>query len=473
MNIGKFEIIEEVGRGAMGIVYKARDPAIGRLVALKTLSNELLGGRSDALARSRGAAPSADTLGQQKTVSDEITGGQPDVLARRDAPSADTLGQQKTVSDEITGGRPDALTRFYREAQSAGTLDHPNIITIYELGDDKGIPYIAMEFLDGTDLARFIREKADLPLAKKIDIIVQICNGLAYAHQRGIIHRDIKPANILLRKDGVVKIVDFGIAHMASLEMTRSGVILGTASYLSPEQVEGRDVDGRSDIFSVGCLFYELLTYQTAFSGDSIFTIMYKIKTEHPRPVRNYVPTLNPAIDRIINKALAKDREQRYQSAQEFAQDLQAGLGAVEEKVPPIWQTTWVRALGIVLLLSLTLGVAYYYATRHKQSDRSIVPPPITEPAEPAKGYLSLNVLPWGEIKEIVNVKTGKAIPTGDVFTPVQLSLPAGSYRLTLANPYFKQNLVLESVQVEENKSNVIKASFPGYDIKAYMKGGP
>jgi serine/threonine-protein kinase len=260
--LGKYEIKSELGRGAMGVVYSARDPRLGRPVALKTMSPSVAG-------------------------------------------------------DE------ELLQRFYREAQSAGQLRHPNIVTIYDIDEADGIPFIAMEFLEGESLESIIANRKDMTVVKKVDVMVQTCRGLHYAHQHGIVHRDVKPANVVVLTDGMVKIVDFGIARIAGGSMTRTGIVLGTPMYMSPEQVLGHTVDARSDIFSVGVILYELLTFQNPFAAEDMPTILFKIVEQPPPPLSSLLPNCPPQLEEIVTRALAKNREERYQSAEDLAFDLQ------------------------------------------------------------------------------------------------------------------------------------------------------
>ncbi len=260
--LGKYEIQGELGRGAMGIVYRAEDPRLGRPVALKTTNAEV-------------------------------------------------------------AGNPNLLKRFYREAQAAAKLAHPNIVTIYEIDEANGVPFIAMEFLEGESLQKIIADRANIPILKKVHIVIDTCKGLDYAHQRGIVHRDVKPGNIVVLNDGQVKIVDFGIARVGVSSMTRTGVVLGTVMYMSPEQVQGQTVDARSDVFSLGVVLYELLTYQAPFPGDDVPSILYKIINEPPEALTKYIPQCPTLLEQIVQRALAKDREERYQSAEDMGFDLQ------------------------------------------------------------------------------------------------------------------------------------------------------
>jgi serine/threonine-protein kinase len=259
--IGKYDVIEVLGKGGMGVVYKAMDNRIGRLVAIKMM-----------------------------------TGG--------------------------FAENPDLLKRFYREAQSTGMLQHPNIVIVYDLGDQEGNPYLVMEFLEGEPLDKLIATRRDMSLVSKLDYIIQCCTGLNYAHQRGIVHRDIKPANLMVLKDGAVKIVDFGIARIGDASLTRTGQVVGTITYMSPEQINAQMVDGRTDIFSTGVMLYELLTYSLPFDGKDTAATLLKIIHEPPPPLKNYLTDFPPELEDILLRALAKDREERYATAEDLAFDL-------------------------------------------------------------------------------------------------------------------------------------------------------
>jgi eukaryotic-like serine/threonine-protein kinase len=259
--IGKYDVIDIIGRGGMGVVYKATDPYLDRLVAIKMM-----------------------------------TGGYAD--------------------------NPDLLKRFFREAQSTGSLQHPNIVTVYELGDHNGNPYLVMEFLEGESLDTIISTRRPLNLLEKINLMIDVCHGLSYAHRRGIVHRDIKPANIMVLKDGGVKIVDFGIAHIGDKSVTRTGQIMGSLNYMSAEQVNGKPVDARSDIFSTGIVLYQFLTYALPFDGESTASTLLKIIHEPPPSLSNYLTSYPPELETIVLRALAKNREERYSTAEDFALDL-------------------------------------------------------------------------------------------------------------------------------------------------------
>src|SRR5437867_1099884 len=263
--IGRYEILEEIGRGAMGIVYKARDPIIGRFVAIKTVR-----------------------LG--------------------DFSAAPQIGELKT--------------RLVREAQSAGSLSHANIITIFDVGEEDGLSYIAMELVEGLSLEALLESKQALAESTILHVARQVADALGYAHQRGIVHRDIKPANIMLTQDGRVKVADFGIAKIGSAKMTQTGVLLGSPSYMAPEHFLGQALDGRSDIFALGIVLYELITGQTPFVGENLGTLSYKIVNEDVLPPNRLKPALSPEFNDLIMKALARDPGQRFQNAAELCATL-------------------------------------------------------------------------------------------------------------------------------------------------------
>ncbi len=259
--LGKYLIQRELGRGAGGVVYRARDPIINRLVALKTITTGL-------------------------------------------------------------AEYPDLLQRFYQEAQSAGGLQHPNIVTIYDLGDADGIPFIAMELLEGESLDQLISRRAALPIPLKLTYALQACRALDYAHKRGIIHRDIKPDNVMLTKDGTVKVVDFGIARVLETSKTQTGMLLGTFAYMSPEQYHGEHADARSDIWSFGVLLYELLAYQRPFRGSTPASLMHSICQQEPAPLQDTIPDCPAALEKVIQRVLRKSPDERYQSMEEVLLDL-------------------------------------------------------------------------------------------------------------------------------------------------------
>jgi eukaryotic-like serine/threonine-protein kinase len=275
--IGKYEVVELIGRGGMGMILKARDPVLDRLVALKVIS-----------------------------------------------------------SVEIT---PELRARFYREAQACARLSHPSIVTIYDMGEDDGRLFIVLELLEGEELRRLIARRAPLALKDKLAIVRQICEGLHYAHQKGVVHRDIKPANILLLRTGRVKILDFGIAHIAAAatlgDLTRTGMIMGTLRYMAPEQVRGQ-ADHRSDIFSVAAVSYELFGGLTPFTGEDPLQILEQLRTVTPPRLSDLDPSLPPELARVVERAMQKDPQDRFADLEEMSRQLeliQRGLREEPEAV--------------------------------------------------------------------------------------------------------------------------------------------
>ena len=266
--IGKYKILEKIGEGAMGEVYKAHDPVLNRFVAVKTISAEL---------------------------------GADDTLRKR----------------------------FEREAQSAARLNHPNIITVFDYGEEQGKIYMAMELLDGSDMKQAIARRAPLSLDEKLSIVDQIAEGLAFAHAHDIVHRDLKPANVHLLSNGQAKIMDFGLARLGGSEMTRVGMVMGTPHYMSPEQVRGERADARSDVFALGCVFYELLTYRKPFDADSMHSVLFKVMQEEPPPVHELTPGVPSVLAQVVERAMAKDASQRFQNASEFRSALHRAMQAV------------------------------------------------------------------------------------------------------------------------------------------------
>jgi serine/threonine-protein kinase len=268
--LGRYEILKELGQGASGTVYLGRDPKINREVAVKTVKY-----------------------------------GEVD---------ADQLEEVKK--------------RFFREAEAAGKLSHPNIATIYDVGEDYDMAYIAMELIRGENLTRYCRKGKLLPVKRALTVVSQVAKALGYAHSRGVVHRDIKPANIMLLKNDHVKVTDFGIARVAasSKTSTQTGYVLGTPSYMSPEQVAGKKVGGRSDLFSLGVVFYELLSSEKPFKGDSIAALMYAITKASYTPLRKVAPDIPSCCVKIVDKLLAKGVTKRFKTADEVARQIQLCL---------------------------------------------------------------------------------------------------------------------------------------------------
>jgi tetratricopeptide (TPR) repeat protein len=230
----------------------------------------------------------------------------------------------KTMMQHLAGNQ-DLRARFLREAQAAGGLRHRNIVTVYDLGEDKGMPYIAMEFIDGTDLEKIVQNKDSVSIEWKVEVLKQICEGLAAAHRAGVIHRDVKPANIRVTPDDEVKIMDFGIAHLqAANTMTAGGLVMGTLQYMAPELVDNRKPDRRADIFSVGAIAYELVSGRKPFEADSLSAVMYRITHERADPRLLPKTRYSTGLERIIMKALTRDLDGRYQSLEDMKADLHA-----------------------------------------------------------------------------------------------------------------------------------------------------
>ena len=274
--IGRYKILGELGRGAMGIVYRAQDPALDRVVALKTI---ILGDDAE--------------------------------------------------------GREEYQKRFFLEAKAAGKLTHPSIVTTHDFGEQDGVAYLAMELLEGTDLRTRLKEGALAP-AEAVEVARQVAEGLGFAHERGIVHRDVKPGNIMLLERGRAKIMDFGLARMRAAEhKTVTGMVLGTPKYMSPEQVAGSPVDQRSDLFSLGIVLYEMLTGARLFGAEDMTQIMHNVTYQEHEPPTRLKPELPAMLDFVVARALKKDPESRYQDAAELAADLSTCLTELRARGTP------------------------------------------------------------------------------------------------------------------------------------------
>ena len=266
--IGRFEIVGELGHGPMTVDYRANDPATGRAIVL-------------------------------------------------------------TVPSAESGDSPVLLARFYREARAAGALQHPNIVAIYDLGVDRGAPYITSELLEGEDLGQIVeREKKEggqslQSAATLLDYIIQACKGLSFAHQQGVIHRDVRPANIFVTTRGIAKLTHFALARLPHAWSRSTGVLVGDIDYASPEQISGSRVDGGADIWAVGCTLYEILTYTKPFQAGTIKDWMLAILSQEPKPIVELRPDLPPEVDKVISRALKKDRASRHRSMDDVVADLE------------------------------------------------------------------------------------------------------------------------------------------------------
>lgn len=338
--IGKYRIECELGRGGMGVVYRAFDRVVERPVALKTIGF--------------GEAPSAQLL-----------------------------------------------ERLKREARAVGQLDHPNIVSLYDAGESQGLYYLVMQYVQGETLQQLIRRRPPFPLSEIFEIFRQLLGALAYSHSRGVVHRDIKPANIMLTPEGMVKLTDFGIAKLVDTTTSSSGMVMGTPSYMSPEQILAQPVDARSDIFALGCLLYELVTGSKAFVGDTT-VITYKIVHEPPPLPSVILPKIHPALEAVIMTALAKEPTQRFRSCLEFERELHNCAIERGSRVSASGQDrprqqinkprNWKSALGFVLS-AITVGAILSTvqvsrptptrAPRIASVVQAISPPPV-EPTPPA-----------------------------------------------------------------------------------------
>jgi hypothetical protein len=286
--IGRYEVIDRVGRGGMGVLYRGRDPVLDREVAIKVMAGDF---------------------------------------------SADEA----------------ARSRFFREARASARLQHRNIVTIFEFAEDNGTPYIAMEFLRGSSLAHRLSAQPPLTLTQKLDIVTQLLTGLHYAHEQGIVHRDVKPANVWLLDDGTVKLLDFGIAKIAASTMTSAGSVLGSAFYMAPEQVSGREVDGRADVFAAGVVLFELLSQHRPFEAETPTAVMMKIVSEDPQPLQKFCPDLPPSLIAAVMKALQREPARRFAHAGDFAAELklvrisaERGAETVVTESPDLAQTIFI-----------------------------------------------------------------------------------------------------------------------------------
>jgi serine/threonine-protein kinase len=359
--VGKYQIVEKIGVGGFGTVYKGRDPFIKRAVAIKTC---------------------------------------------------------QSAEEEIK-------KRFFREAEFAGNLHHRNVTTIYDFGvTDDGTPYIVQEFLTGEDLDKTIKKREPMSLKRKIRILLDVCEGLGYAHGAGIIHRDIKPSNIRILDDESVKIMDFGIAKSMVSEstLTQTGITLGTASYLAPEQIRGETLDPRTDIFSLGVMGYELLTGQKPFTGDHISTVLYKIMNESPTRPGEIDPSIPRAVEAIVLKALEKDRSRRYASCAEMSAELAAASTGVADTVPtritPVPdlehdRTVATPSSGLQLPPPTAPPVA-----RAQERRPASAPPPERVSAVPAEPPPPRRLTPGGLVTgSVADVRLRKAEMSSDVLT--------------------------------------------------------
>ena len=367
MNYGRYEIIKELGKGAMGVVYQAKDPQINRTIALKILRE-----------------------------------------------------------DRVTS--EDFVQRFLKEAMAIGRLSHPNIVTIYDVGQDHDTIYLAMEYLEGRPFNDIIREK-NLSITEIAELAVQLAECLDYAHKKGIVHRDIKPSNIMLTPEGKVKLTDFGIARIedpAMNQQTRAGEILGTPVYMSPEQVMGQQLDGRSDLYSLGVILYELAAGKRPYSGENLAAIFRAITLDNPEDPCTINPSIPPVLAGLIIKGLNKDAEQRFQTGEEMAAAYKAFLkklhsDATAREVVPKKPPYAAIISGLALIILLFAAGAFIISTHDKTPS---TPQEIVE-------LTSLNVesVPVGAQIFIDGSFRGK--------TPLKLDIPLGKHEVRLSLPEY------------------------------------
>ncbi len=353
--------MDELGKGSMGVVYRAHDPQIDRAVALKVL--------------------------------------------REDRVTSEAFVQ-----------------RFLKEARAIGRLSHPNIVTVYDVGEDHGTIFIAMELLEGKPLNRFAQER-ELSVEEIVRLGIQIAETLGYAHQKGIVHRDVKPSNIIVQLDGKIKITDFGIAHIedpSALVQTQAGEILGTPAYMSPEQVLARPVDGRSDLFSLGIILYELLTGKRPYVGDSMANVFHAITHSHPPEPHQINPSIPESLSQTIMRCLNKKPEERFSSGQDLAHAL-SGTIVTREGLPQTEERRRRLFLPLlILIILLGLGGVSYFLVLPKAGK----PPPVEKVA---LGLLKIESQPEGAKVFIDGAFKGN--------TPLTLSLPVGKREVRMTHP--------------------------------------
>jgi serine/threonine protein kinase len=376
MKYGRYEIVKEVGRGAMGVVYQAHDPQIDRMVALKVLR------------------------------------------------------QDRVVSKDL-------VNRFLKEAKAIGRLSHPNIVTVYDVGHDNDTIYIAMEFLEGTPLNETIKEDG-LAHDKTVALAVQMAEAIDYAHNRGIIHRDIKPTNIIVTAMDQVKITDFGIARIedpSATQQTQAGEILGTPVYMSPEQIMGKPIDGRSDLYALGVILYELSTGTRPFKGNNLAAIFRAITQDTPIDPAEIRPSMSPALAQLILKSLSKNPEQRFQTGRAMAQALEATLKkdetALLAEVPVQKKSTrpWFAVAAVLLGIFAVGGFSYYFFA---EKDRGSVAPPSQPESSQVKEAIRSGAL------KVESSPTGAQIFLDGSFTgrsPLTAELPLGKHEVRLSLP--------------------------------------
>ena len=410
--LGRFEIVRELGRGAMGIVYEARDPAIGRRVAIKTVK------------------------------------------------AHQTMGEPGEI-----------MERFRREASAAGTLSHQNIVTVYDVGEQDGVVYIAMEFLEGQPLDEILEERRCLPIKECVEIVAQVLDGLGHAHEHGVVHRDVKPANIVVNDNGNAKVADFGIAHTFDSTLTRTGTLIGTPNYMSPEQFAAGHIDGRSDLFSAAVILYELLTGERAFHGDNLSTMMHNVMNSEPVPVSKVNLHVPEPLAAVLEKAISKKPLSRYQTAAEFAAALRESVK--ESPDPAILKSDIRETDGIQkTVLSPSEVIATVSGARRAEGTVIGTPPPTAEsPSPEAVPYRQ----PSGLVKLLVVCLVVAGLATaGWLYLQSSKHVDTGSADMTVVEPGIgkpnpdpvRLKLVTEAVDLNTSRRTVIEG------VTVHISGG-
>jgi hypothetical protein len=440
--IGRYEIQSELGRGAMGRVYLAYDPQIDRKVAIKIIQSFAALGGADL---------------------------------------------------------EEARARFLREARAAGKLIHPGIVTLFDVGEANGLLYLAMEYVEGETLDHCSRPERLLPATVAIELVAGAAEALAYAHAAGIVHRDIKPANLMRTAETTAKVMDFGLARGAEANLTQDGALLGTPAYMAPEQIRGQKIDGRSDLFSLGVVLYELLTGHKPFSGDSISSVIYRIVNEDPREASTVRPDLDPEFSRLLQRALAKQPEDRFQSGEEFAAALRqaaarvarpsdtqpisavTAAGAskkpiVEREIPPTPKKPPRRSsarpfvLGIVLLLVAAIAGGYHFRDELGITEmlrRAPIVYETTVRVEPTEATVLFNGEPL-DVAAGGKIQFGAEDPPGDLVA--EYGCRRAEHQVTVADAGSEIALVLEPVEMVhllEPGQAVMSVSLNGSELGA------
>ncbi len=413
--IGRYEIIRELGRGAMGVVYRARDPKIDREVAIKTIK-----------------------------LSD------------------------KADSSEIEGLR----ARLVREAQSAGKLSHPNIVTVYDVDEVDDVAFIAMELVEGQTLEDLLKRGRITDCARIAQILEQAAAALDYAHSKGIVHRDVKPGNLMLAADGVVKIMDFGIARIGSSNLTQTGSVLGTPSYMSPEQVKGDELDGRSDQFSLGVIAYEMLTGQKPFPGENLTAVIFKIVSKEPKPINELTPDVPADVVSVVMQALSKEPTDRFDDCRSFADAFAEAAGAPAQATETVDETREISQVAPVAAAPEPTGAfgteetQVYLGVDASPNDSARLPPLRRDAApapaeEPKKNWVARIAL--GVVAALLLAVVGFAAFNPAALEDLKVALGLAEPAPQPESPYEErlQSTIEAPPPVDEPESEVVAAPEP------------